>query len=73
MTVKIDKGLPMPTRRSRAKYPWASLEIGDSFLLSVKSADGAHSMARKARLHLRRNFQARLTDEGWRVWRCPPK
>jgi hypothetical protein len=38
MTITIDKGVPMPDGpglASRSRYPWALMEIGDSFLVPI--------------------------------------
>lgn len=69
MEIKIDKGIPAPDR-SRAKYPLAAMELGDSFFVPGKTAAlvGA-SFAR----HAPKKFAARGVTEngvkGVRVWR----
>ena len=71
MTIKIDKGVPMPSRRN--KYPWDKLhEHGDSFFIPGKITVELGHIAKVAR---RRGFEviARTVTEngvqGVRVWR----
>ena len=75
MTIQIDKNLPIPTKAGNrvSKYPWSSLEVGDSFFVAgttVKTFAGVVANARKTR-----NLQlvTRTVDEdgvtGVRVWR----
>ena len=63
----IEKGIPFPARGS--KYPFADMEVGDSFLApDTKIAsvyNAAHAYAHKHKVSLR----VRATPEGVRVWR----
>lgn len=78
MSFNIDSGIEIPKRampsrrRSGSKYPFAQMEVNDSFLLpqttkptTIRSAIGAfskrHADAGK--------FTVRATEEGLRVWR----
>ena len=40
MTIKIDKGIPLPESWSRgnARYPWKDLAIGESFALPLPNS-----------------------------------
>lgn len=72
--VKIEKGIPLPTAQS--KYPFATMEIGDSFAVEIKS-DAAPSRvstyAHVAGKRLGMKFTVRTVTEGSkkmiRVWR----
>ena len=71
MTVKIDKGIPVPPRGSNraSKYPYDKLEIGDSFFVKGKNATkfsaSAYTQARKLGIKL----TVRNEKDGVRVWR----
>jgi hypothetical protein len=75
MTFQIETGVPVPARasgRRGGKYPFADMDVGDSFLVegevkpaTVRSAVGAFA---------KRNpdfgkFAVRATEDGLRVWR----
>lgn len=69
--IVIEKGIPMPrtTAGRPAIYLWATMEVGDSFLVSGKSAEGARKSAANAGLRLGRKFSVRKIEGGFRVWR----
>lgn len=58
--IKVDKGIPIPERprkgggHKRYRYPWDSMEIGDSFFIEGGSATASM------------NVPSRLIDKGWR-------
>jgi len=63
----VDKGIPVPP--TKAKYPWRTMEIGDSFLVTDKAKAASVRVATyKERVDGRR-FLARPTSEGMRIWR----
>lgn len=68
---EIEKDVPLPSRNStgRSRYPWAEMEVGDSFF----AADGVRSrVAAAAQNHRRRygrRFAVRVEGDGVRVWR----
>ena len=76
---KIEKGIPAPKLNTFGRvsnYPFADMEIGDSF--KVDPAGGwegkellrkVKSAASSAGKKLSRKFIARSEDEGVRVWR----
>lgn len=76
---EIDKGVPMPGKRSndRCRYPFRTMEVGDSFLVPFKMVRGRridHYAVNEAASRFRRrnpgySFNWQLTDEGIRVWR----
>lgn len=65
--VKIDKGIKMPAKNHR-KYPWAEMQVGDSFL--VQKGSGVTVLCRCAnRRHAPKRFEARYQGGEARVWR----
>lgn len=71
---KIDKGIPMPTARSGiAVYPWADMEIGDSFAVQLIDRERVRSAASLQRERRGWSFVTRtVTEDGdtvVRVWR----
>jgi len=62
--IKIEKGVPIPTRRSNSRYPWREMQIGDSFVVA-SSAQAVHSSASYAHIKI----TTRAVDGGIRVWR----
>ena len=70
MTIKIEKGIPMPAPYVRKRFPFDDMEVGDSFFVpdaTPRSIAGSVSQARK-RLP-GRMFNCRRVDGGTRVWR----
>jgi hypothetical protein len=68
---KIDKGIPLPAAHSShgrpRTWPWDTLEVGDSVLLSEYAAKTAEQWAqRNGRVFTR---QKQPDGTGWRVWR----
>lgn len=59
--IKIDKGVPMPT-----KYPWKSMEIGDSFVFPYRPSNkGLYRCAAHAGIKI----SIRKEGDGIRIWR----
>ena len=67
----IEKGVPVPQRKAPPpKYPFARLEIGDSFEAPPIHAKGAQSAAsRYKKANPGWDFVARKTQDGARIWR----
>ncbi len=72
-TYEIEAAVPIPRRRTEHKYPYASLAVGESFLV-VDEAPAkyaivcAHQWAK--RRENGRKFTIRKLDKtGWRIWR----
>lgn len=67
--IEIAKGIPTPTR-GRAKYPFRSMQLGDSFFAPRATVIGLHGCARR---HRPMRFTCRTVVEqgvpGVRVWR----
>lgn len=86
--IEIEKGIPVPPARPagkggrESKYPFESMDVGDSFLVpaNIAPADGDFSALRRLRLNLMtrctkagkrwgRRYTTRMVPEGVRVWR----
>lgn len=67
-TVQIDKGIKIPQRSGGPgrKYPWADMEVGDSFFSTAKSIREQSAHAGKV---YGRKFATRKEGNGIRVWR----
>jgi hypothetical protein len=66
--MRIDRGVaPDPVVR-KTKYPWMTLDIGESFEPGISLGD-AKSAAIKASRRYRRTFQAGLSAGKVRIWR----
>lgn len=73
MEIKIEKNVPIPKPNGSgrpAKYPWKSMEVGDSFFVNggTKTTTLSNSAAYQRAL-TGRKFAVRTEGEGVRVWR----
>jgi len=69
MTIQIDSHIPLPSTVSfRTSYPWKQLEIGQSFLVTVRWPSLA-AYARKIGAKYNREFVVARVEGGKRVWR----
>lgn len=72
---KIEKGVPMPPRRSNNIYPWQSMEIGDSLMIpgeGAASQKNAKLVAMAAYSYGKRTgkkFSFRPVEGGHSIWR----
>ncbi len=72
--IVIDKGVPMPKRTNR-KYPWAEMQVSDSFLVRCSQAEikFVESSLTSCRNYARKKtgfvFVLRRTNLGMRVFR----
>jgi hypothetical protein len=65
--IKVSKGIPIPEFvRSPFKYPWRTMEIGESF---VSAAWMPTQASRAGRIFNRKFVVRRLPSKDWRVWR----
>ena len=74
MTFTIEKGVPLPEHKKRyeKKYPFETMEIGDSFVVPIapdKSPSGLFSSISQAKKRLNINLTTARVDGGIRVWR----
>lgn len=71
--IKIDKRIPLPSKPCGVGrpdlYPWAVMNVGDSFLIAGGNSQSAASMAYTAGKRNDRKFAVRSVDGGVRVWR----
>lgn len=72
-TYKIEKNVDKPKRHQRAKYPFAEMELDDSFefpvseIRRVQNAAAEHS---RRHAHLKVKFSTRtISDKKGRCWR----
>jgi hypothetical protein len=69
--LKIDKNFPAPTEYGMAavtKYPWKTMEIGDSFFVKT-SSQYFPTQTRNAGRRYGRYFAVKKVSGGYRVWR----
>ena len=82
MDYKIEKGIPLPKRTRTAKYPFADMQVGDSFVVEVAFEELMPKVMRRmvaakttaaSLLRKQRNdhtaFVVGEVPEGVRVWR----
>lgn len=74
MTIAIEKEIEMPaTERKltprKSKYPFAEMELNDSFFLPDRVAKSFTPTVYAAGKRLGRKFAVRSVDGGVRVWR----
>ena len=66
---KIEKGVPVPPRNggrgAPEKYPFSSMEVGDSFLAPEKAQSSTQSAGKR----LGMKFTSRKEADGVRIWR----
>lgn len=70
--IEIDKGVPFQDgRRSgrKPKYPWAKMEVGDSFGVQGVSANSMRVTARYHKQRTGRDFRVAEAAGQVRVWR----
>lgn len=63
--MKIEKGIPIPTRNTRRKIAFDTMEVGDSFLTEQQARNDLYGMARRQKIKI----ATRLEGEKVRVWR----
>lgn len=72
MDIVIEKNVPVPNGRGRkCRYPWAGMEVGDSFLIpEAVTKDGQARSAAYAQQKVDgRKYRTSRVDGGVRVWR----
>jgi hypothetical protein len=71
--VKLAHGVPLPDaslRRRNLKYPWAEMNVGDSFLMENATTRIARVQVSAANhRYAPRRFTARAEGQKLRVWR----
>lgn len=73
MTFIIDKGIPLPEKHVRWKYPFDQMEVGDSFFVVNKDTTQMSALCKRAGKRLERRFVTAKVEQngesGCRVWR----
>ena len=75
MTFKIEKDVPMPTRTRNggSKYPFAEMQVNDSFFVEAIGQASERRMYSAIQSYRRRfpevKMSLRKVDGGLRVWR----
>jgi|SanBayMetagenome_1026888.scaffolds.fasta_scaffold54499_2 hypothetical protein len=73
--IKIDKNIPLPKLERKvpsprqSKYPFADMEVNDSFEVAGKTAKQFAGTVYSASKKLGKKFTMRSTEAGVRVWR----
>lgn len=72
MPYKIEKNVPTPRTVTKTRYPFAEMEIGDSFL--IKTAEENDKVRNAAMMYRIRNspkfiVTIQRVENGWRLWR----
>ena len=71
VAIKIESGVPLPTRHgSVSNFPFQLMKVGDSFLVGHDrkyAAKNALGTFKKRQPSCR--FATRTTDDGFRIWR----
>lgn len=70
----VEKNIKMPSAKKKKKraekYPWARMEVGDSFFVPNKSTGAMSAAAVLAKKrHPTKKFSVRTMTDGVRVWR----
>lgn len=76
-TIKIEKGIEIPSRLRKSgkpsKYPFAQLEVGESFLVRTTSKKSKVNrqvgLCSSFRKYAPKRFTSRTIAEGVRIWR----
>lgn len=73
MTFVIEKGIPLPEKNVRWKYPFDQLEVGDSFFVINKDTTQMSALCKRASKRLSARFITAKAEsdgaQGVRVWR----
>jgi hypothetical protein len=67
---QVEKGVPIPERISKSKYPFSIMEVGDSFAVTEETFGGAQSYGYKyARANKEKNIKFSFSKKHLRIWR----
>lgn len=67
---QIDTNVPVPGRRKWSiKYPWHSMEVGDSFLVPDGNLKSLRASASIQKRKTNREYMVRAVEGGVRIWR----
>lgn len=68
----VDSNIPIPevtTRGGRSKYPWVTMNVGDSFFVPDIHIAKFSGQAVNAAKRFKTKYTCRTVDGGVRVWR----
>jgi len=68
ITVEKNIPIPSPAKKEPTKYPWKTMEVGDSFFVKG-DAKSVRSQASYATKRYCRKFVTRQEKDGIRFWR----
>jgi len=68
-TIKIDKNVAAPEVKKRLSYPYADMEVGESFFVKDKKMNLMCTLNYRWSKRLNRKFICRNEGDGIRVWR----
>lgn len=69
---KVEKSVPLPVVRANSVYPFAAMEVGDSFFVAVDDPKKASSIRACSSTFGKKNskkFSCKQVEGGVRVWR----
>lgn len=69
MTIQIDKNVPLPDTKQSSTYPFADMEVGDSFFVEGATPNKLQNAASHWRKKRNMKFAARREANGTRIWR----
>lgn len=71
MEFTIDKNVPVPTEQRACKWPFTSMQVGDSVLFDGEKVNGkAYRSAMAMGARRKQKFVARREGNGLRIWRA---
>jgi len=68
-SIRLERGLAMPTPRVVYAYPYEEMEVGDSFVVPVEARQKVLNANYRASRRLGWRFSTRTEKEQVRVWR----
>jgi hypothetical protein len=75
--IKIERGVPIPKQTRDSKYPFAYMDIGDSFFVPGAKAASLQNAAKHHSKRTGHAYSSRTVTEngvdGARIWRIEPK
>ncbi len=66
---EIEKNVPVPEQGGRSQYPFADMQVGDSFFAEGKKPEQLQNAATHWRKKKGWKFAARKESNGARIWR----
>lgn len=69
MSIVIQKDVPVPVKRRGKKYPYDTMDVGDSFFVDTLNIQVVCNLNYRAGKKYERKFIARTEEAGVRVWR----